>query len=909
MAKYNSATNSVTVEKGDTLSEIAQDFKTQSGGLSYRQIGDLNGIKNYDLIYVGQVIKLSGTTTSSSSGSKTSSSPSNKPVITGFGLLATGNDELFATWSWPEVYRNNTQNYKCEWSYTNGSKDKSGKDVWFYGSGGTSTTTVLQSTFSIPDGAVYIVFRVLPVSATKTVDGKSTTYFTAQWSDKQSFNVKNQQPPDTPTSAPSVTVEKFQLTAEYDNLDSSITQVEFQVIKDNNGKSIYATGKSAVSTGNSSYSCTLAPGGEYKVRARFYKGSLVSDWSPYSSNYTTIPASPAGITSIKAATETSVYLEWSSVPTAETYEIEYATKITYFDITDQTTTKNGIKTNHYEITGLESGSEYFFRVRAVNKDGNSAWCEPRSTVIGEKPAAPTTWSSTTTAIVGNELNLYWVHNAIDGSSQTYAELELTIAGTTNTYTIKNTEDEELKDKTSVYPIDTTDYEEGVQILWRVRTAGITLQYGDWSVQRTIDIYAPPSLEFRISDEDDNSLDTITTFPFYAYALAGPNTQAPIGYHLTITSNEVYETVDNIGNDKTVNAGEAVYSKQFDISDPLLVEISASNIDLENGVSYTATCTVSMNSGLTKESSVEFTVNWAEQRSAPNAEISLDRETLVTYIRPYCEDTSLVFYKVEGNSGNYTATNEVIEVASGVSLEENEKRVYTKTGEQVFTGKTAAGADILYCTIEETALTSDVTLSVYRREFDGSFTELATGLKNEKQTCVTDPHPSLDFARYRVVATSTATGTVSYYDVPGYPIGEPSFVIQWDEDWSNFDVSSEDELVQPPWSGSLLKLLYNIDFQEDYKPDVSLINYAGRKNPVSYYGTQTGTTSSGSVEILKSDKETLYALRRLAVWMGDVYFREPSGVGYWANIVVNFGQTHKELTIPVSLSITRVEGGA
>ena len=63
-----------------------------------------------------------------------------------------------------------------------------------------------------------------------------------------------------------------------------------------------------------------------------------------------------------------------------------------------------------------------------------------------------------------------------------------------------------------------------------------------------------------------------------------------------------------------------------------------------------------------------------------------------------------------------------------------------------------------------------------------------------------------------------------------------------------------------------------------------------------------------MEIEKSDKETLYALRRLSIWMDDVYVREPSGSGYWANIKVSFSQKHRELTIPVTLNITRVEGG-
>ena len=106
----------------------------------------------------------------------------------------------------------------------------------------------------------------------------------------------------------------------------------------------------------------------------------------------------------------------------------------------------------------------------------------------------------------------------------------------------------------------------------------------------------------------------------------------------------------------------------------------------------------------------------------------------------------------------------------------------------------------------------------------------------------------------------------------------------------------------------MKLPYNIDVSENRSLDVSLVKYIGRRNPVSYYGTQVGETANWKVDVPKSDKETLYALRRLSIYMGDVYVREPSGSGYWASISVSFSQTHRELKIPVTLNITRVEGG-
>ena len=211
--------------------------------------------------------------------------------------------------------------------------------------------------------------------------------------------------------------------------------------------------------------------------------------------------------------------------------------------------------------------------------------------------------------------------------------------------------------------------------------------------------------------------------------------------------------------------------------------------------------------------------------------------------------------------------------------------------------------------EEGTLVEGVTLSVYRREYDGSFTELATGVNHMYGTFVPDPHPALDYARYRVVATTNDTGAVSYYDIPAYPVGESSIIIQWDEQWTNFDNDSEDALADPVWDGSLLRLPYNIKVNDRHSPDVSLINYIGREHPVAYYGTQLGVSSSWSTDIDKKDEETLYGIRRLARYMGDVYVREPSGTGYWANIKVSYGQSYNNLTIPVTFDVTRVEGGA
>ena len=832
-----------TVKKGDTLSQIALANGSSIKGNTLKEkietLCKINGIKDANYIVIGQKIKFSGDAYTEPTN-KTS-----KPKIDRFGLQSDTDRTMYATWTWSKT---NTDHYAVRWYYD------TGNGVWFVGD--KSDVKDKQSVYTAPSNANKVKFKVKPIAKKHKKNGKEVAYWTADYSTTKKHTFKE----DAPEVSGSLDVdidEAGKLTAEVSNLDVNVKKVRFQVVK-NNETVFYTSGRREVTTRHVSFTYTVDIGSEYKVRYQVFTASDSSEWSDYSENIKTVPAAVSKITAVKAKSESSVYLEWKKSTTAETYTIQYTTKKEYFDGSNALQEAGGIETTQYELTGLEGGEEYFFRIRAVNEKGESAWSEIVSVSVGKKPAAPTTWSSTTTVITGEPLTLYWVHNAVDGSSQTYAELELTVGGKTTTQTIKNSTEEDEKDKTSKYVVDTSVYKEGTTILWRVRTKGVVNEYGDWSIQRTIDVYATPTLQLNMTDVSGNEIEVLTQFPFYIRGFAGPSTQSLIGCHIEIVANESYETVDQIGNESYVNQGDVVYSRYFNIGgstligdsveqatvpNEILLELSAGSIDLENNISYTINCTSTMSSGLNAETSLEFEVAWEDLEYEPNAEIYIDEENLIASIMPYCEDEI-----------------------------------------------------------------DNVVLAVYRREFDGTFTEIATDIPNGEDMFVTDPHPALDFARYRIVATSTVTGAVSYCDLPAIPVGEVAAVIQWDEAWTNFQNSDEDELEEPAWSGSMLKLMYNIDVSDSRKVDVSLVEYIGRAHPVSYYGTQLGETSSWSMEIPKTDKETLYQLRRLSIWKGDVYVREPSGSGYWASISVSFSQTHCELTIPINLSITRVEGG-
>lgn len=963
MAKLSSDKKSVTVERGDTLSQIASDYANYTGGKSYQQLAAINGIENANLIYIGQVIKFVAPVTPASE-----MAPATTAIKKHFGLQSDVEDTILATWSWS---MSNTLHYELKWEYYTADK------IWMAGSETTTTTTYKYATFKIPSNAKKVRLKVRPVSKTYKKGNKEVRYWTASVSSGWEYVVTSV--PDTPP-VPSVKLEGLKIIAEVTNLTSNPSIIQFEIVKDNS--TVVATKKINVSTASATLSYTVTAGSKYKVRCRANKDGVDSAWSNYSNNYDTIPSTPSKITKCEPKSLTnppSIVLEWSSVSNAKSYEIQYTTNKSYFDTSDSVTSKTGIENTSWEITSdIQTGQTYFFRVRAVNDQGSSGWTEISSTVIGTGPAAPTTWSSTVTVVVGEPLTLYWIHNTEDGSVQSHVEIELYIDGVKQA--VPKIDDSNKTDKTSSYEVKMTNdagsplYPEGAKILWRVRTAGISNEWSPWSIQREVNVYMQPTVDLVVKNSEGIPLntelcykvesypgaeeiygtdlvtdrsnrvyiveqvrndigititgetvhegidrdgeciyyciertgDTITSYPFTVSASTYPSSQKPIGYHISIISEESYETVDNVGNTKLVTAGDEIYSGHFnppeDKSLPLEAELSAGDLTLENGVMYKIVCSAAMDSGLTGETSISLGVSFDLIQTVPEADIYIDTDDFSAYITPSCIKREIQYRKVDRQGSVYTVTTEVVNYVYGSRFD----TALTTTDEEVYYGVTDTGESIYYCTVENTTVFEGVTLAVYRREFDGSFVEIASGLDGSRSITVIDPYPALDYARYRIVATSKTNGSVTYYDTPSYPVGGTAAVIQWAENWSNIDVDNPEQQTEHP--NSTLILPYNIDVSNNHNPDVSLVEYIGRRHPVSYYGTQVGETATWNMDIEKSDRETLYTLRRLAIWPGNAYVREPSGSGYWANVTVSFSQKHRELTIPVTLNITRVEGG-
>lgn len=785
--------------------------------------------------------------------------------------------EVIATWSWSAQH---TDHYELHWRWATERDDELG--TWQV----TEATSKLKnSIFSIPEGATRVSVIVRPISTTYKQGNTDVNWWVASWSSdwwngepKAVFYPKEAPPFPQVPSTPSVTIDDYLLTAEVTGAeDLHADMIEFQINEirgqDFSARTIpYSSQFANIAAGHASIKLKIEIGKQYVVRARSCSTNRdrYSDWSEWSDYQSTIPASPSGFIVCRASSETSVILEWNQSTDAKSYDIEYSEQIEDFKGSDRVQSIGGIEGTYYEKTGLETGKRYYFRIRAVNGAGESGWSKISSVVLGTTPEAPTTWSSTTTAVIGERVILYWIHNCEDGSNQTAAQIELTTNSSVELIPITTaSDDDDLK--INQYELDLSRYTEGANVSWRVRTTGVTSKWGEWSIQRSIDIYAPATLALAIIDGSGQSIDLLSTFPFYISAIGGPNSQNPLGYHVSIVSESDYDTFDEFGNRTLVLKNTEVYSKNFDVNKELMLEMSAENLSLTNNGRYTIRVTVTMDTGLTATSERQLTVSWEDELVEINARIGINQEDLSAHIQPYIDV-----------------------IGSQTLLDSDESEILDSYGDPI---------------IGEYPLPA-MWFSVYRREYDGRFTEIMTGIDSNNESFVKDPHPALDFARYRIVGKTKNTGKILYYDVPGVAIEETSIVIQWDDPGLNFDLTAESRLgTEVRSSGTMLKLPWNIDISPSQNHDRELVEYIGRENPVEYYGTQRGEGGTWKGVIEKSDKERLYTIRRLASWMGRAYVREPSGTGYWAVVNVSYSYDHLELTVPVTLNITRVEGGA
>jgi len=684
---YNKSTGKWDVVRGDCLWNIAKSV--YGDPYKWTIIADANGIsRSTALIYPGQHLKLPGKTPGSSSSSSSKKTTSDKVTgkkvkITWFALDAGTERSMFCTWKYD---RDKTDHYTVEWWYT------TGQGGWRLGNKG-DVTSPKQSSYSAPDNAKKVKIKIKPIAKKHKVKNKEEYYWTnGEWQEKE-WDYSNNPPGVLPSPTFEIDVNN-KLTVEFNNIpDGSSggtkingTHIQVEIWRDDIK---WKTLEGAISNRKAKVVLeNIDPGHSYKIRSRALRksGTTIKAYGFYtdfsdSINSTPIAPSNLKLDSIKVTEgQSTVYFikaSWTAEKTARTYMVEYATDIDFFD-TDQSKKQQTDESDgsNATLSSIEKGHTYYVRVASINDKGQSKdWSNVEFVTVGSKPQPPTTYSNTTKCVVGEDLNLYWIHNSTDGSLERQAIIHFEITDLAipefepliKEVTINDSDiPEEDRPKTHTYKINTDDPEwatigEGYRIKWKVQTCGVGDDASDWSIEREVTIYAKPEISVDLRNNEDISVDEVNNFPFYFIYQAIPASQTPISYYIEVISNDAYETIDDVGKVKNIGVGDKIYQKYYDPQeDPwrFMLEMSPNNIDLENDKDYTMNVTVAMNSGLSATNSKSFKAYFEDLYYNVNADLIYNNETLEMNIHPYCfeseefdeipegEYTEIIDYKVD-----------------------------------------------------------------------------------------------------------------------------------------------------------------------------------------------------------------------------------------------------------------------
>lgn len=325
------------------------------------------------------------------------------------------------------------------------------------------------------------------------------------------------------------------------------------------------------SVGSSATSYTdngISPNGQYQYRVRAKNAAGYSAYSTSGSIYTT-PASPASVTLDKTAATTVQVNATGTWGYAVTYDME----LTY----DGGATWSTVATStSLPYSATVSGGTVQFRVRATRGVLASAWTLSASLVTITPPLAPTiVQAPANPTAYGDSSVISWTPNHPDGSSQESAEIKVTNpGGTSTTYTV-----------TTATSYQLTPNATGTWTA-QVRTKGLDPSYGEWSQSVSWAVANPPAVVITSPATDGTDINAL-----------------PMTVSWTVTDST------GVSTQRIIIEGETEILNRTLAGDVRTLSLTASDVDLVDGETYTIRIRVMGGSGLVTEQTRIFDVSW------------------------------------------------------------------------------------------------------------------------------------------------------------------------------------------------------------------------------------------------------------------------------------------------------------
>jgi hypothetical protein len=240
-------------------------------------------------------------------------------------------------------------------------------------------------------------------------------------------------PPTAPTNLAATAAGTSQIDLFWTNTSTSQTGVKIERSADNvTFTQITVAGATAVSYSDSGLSASTT----YFYRVRATSASGDSAYSNTASATTqSPPPSPTAPTNLAAtaAGTSQINLSWTNTSTSQTgVKIERSTdNVTFTQITVA-----GASAVSYPDSGLSASTTYFYRVRATNSSGDSAYSNTASATTQSPPPPPTAPTNlAATAAGSSQINLSWTNTSasqtgvkIERSTDNVTFTQITVAG-------------------------------------------------------------------------------------------------------------------------------------------------------------------------------------------------------------------------------------------------------------------------------------------------------------------------------------------------------------------------------------------------------------------------------------------------------------------------------------------------
>ena len=474
--------------------------------------------------------------------------------------------------------------------YSNGKLSGGASGSWSGSMKSTSdsgkTTTVITKSVTVNKGASSKSFSVSGQIRNTGGFGNGTSKATC----KVTVPAIDYSAPNAPRNCAASRVSDSQAKATWTNGSTSTTRPRSSTKVERQTDSGSWTQIASVGASTANYTDNgISANHRYRYRVRAQGSVGYSGYATSGYIYTT-PAAPTAVDLAKTSdTQVQVSIQ-GAAQWADSYKLQRSVDSgAWADVASVTA---------WPYIDTPGGGMVKYRVAAVKGSLRSAWTESAEIATITPPLAPSVALSPADAVlpVGTAVTVTWTPDHPDGSAQSSAQVEYTVAGSASTATVTGS--------ATAYALPATALDAPATVSVRVRTKGLDPDWGAWSSPAQLALAYPPSVSITTPGIDGA---TVSELPLVARWSVDDSTG------VAEQQLRLYED------------GALVHAAQLS-TDARSYEFGDATYRLDNKTDYSIELTVRGGSTLSVTETRDFATDFA-QPEAPEGLLSIDHGDL------------------------------------------------------------------------------------------------------------------------------------------------------------------------------------------------------------------------------------------------------------------------------------------